>query len=179
MDPGHPVHNAPNLTLQIETALPNDLPSEDAMAPRLVDVFQTLLANVPRRTNGREIEIGVTLTDDVEIRAINKEFRQVNASTDVLSFPMITDDSEDDQSTGGPPLVLGDIVISIPTIQRQASDRGLALHERFTECLVHGFLHLLGWEHDTGEGREKMEAFEDELVPAVTRLLDPAYGGTA
>jgi probable rRNA maturation factor len=101
---------------------------------------------------------------------LNKEWREVDAPTDVLSFPQMDEDDDyeddsDDQSADDDPdagpaylmpgghALLGDVVISIPTAQRQAAARGHSLETEVHVLLVHGMLHLLGYDHE-GEGAE-------------------------
>ena len=173
-------HSAPNLILQIRTRIPPGLPPRDILAGRLVEAVHAMMEKLPIRLPDRDIELGMTLTDDNGIRIVNRAHRQIDAPTDVLSFPLVVEsrhgdgESEEelkDDYPDGPPVALGDIVISLETVERQAAERCLPLHERFAECLVHAMLHIAGCEHSTEPGREEMESMEDELVPEVARLL--------
>jgi len=168
----------PNLILQIRTRIPSELPSREAMARCLVEALRVVFDQLPNSLPERDLELGMTLTDDQGIKTINKAYRLVDAPTDVLSFPLFTNgESFEEEQPEGPPLSLGDIVINLQTIERQASDRGLKLHERFAECMVHGLLHIMGWEHSSDLSQGRMEALEDELVPAVSELLSPECAG--
>lgn len=93
----------------------------------------------------------VVFTDDVEVRALNRRWRKLDRTTDVLSFPM----------DGGPP-VLGDIVISVESALRQAAGR-TTLEDELVFLLVHGFLHLCGYDHDSVAKRRSMRALERRL----------------
>ncbi|KAL1495556.1 hypothetical protein AB1Y20_016919 [Prymnesium parvum] len=98
-------------------------------------------------------QLSVTLCDDPFIRALNLRWRAVDAPTDVLSFPL------DDE------LLLGDVVLSVETAQRQAEERGHPLRDELRVLLVHGLLHLLGYDH------EEDEAARAEMAEAEQRLL--------
>ncbi len=99
-------------------------------------------------------ELSLVLCDDAAIRALNARWRQVDAATDVLSFP------QDDE------VVLGDLVISADTAARQAAERGHGLRDELRVLLVHGLLHLLGYDHELGPGPLA------EMAEAEGRLLD-------
>lgn len=86
-------------------------------------------------------ELSVVLTGDEEIRRLNAAYRGKDSPTDVLSFPAGTD-------PGGHPPVLGDVVISVETAARQAAERSVPLREEVRFLLVHGVLHLLGYDHE-------------------------------
>ncbi len=92
------------------------------------------------------IEISVYLTDDNTIKLLNKNFRGKDKATDVLSFTY-------NEQVGGYKL-LGEIVISIDTAKRQAKELGHSLEEEIKRLLVHGFVHLLGYDHELGEEEE-------------------------
>ena len=84
-------------------------------------------------------QLSLTLCDDEFIRELNQRWRGVDRPTDVLSFPM-----EDEQ-------LLGDVVISVPTAERQASERAYGLRDELRVLLVHGVLHLMGYDHALGD----------------------------
>lgn len=93
-------------------------------------------------------ELSVALVDDAEMRALNRRYRRLDRTTDVLSFP---------QGEHG---VLGDVVLSVETIRRR-SPRGL--DRDLARCLVHGILHLTGWDHHTSATRRAMRRRERTL----------------
>lgn len=100
-----------------------------------------------------DCEVSVLLTGNGRIRELNAVYRKIDRPTDVLSFPM-----ED-------PYMLGDIVISVEKARAQAGEFGVSLDEEMARLLVHGLLHLLGYDHVRG-GRQaaKMKRAEDELM---------------
>lgn len=96
----------------------------------------------------------MVLCDDAFIQALNRQWRQLDQPTDVLSFAM--GEGEDAELN---PDVLGDIVIAVPTAARQAAEQGHAVDVEVRVLLVHGFLHLLGYDHvDPGDALEMREA---------------------
>jgi len=101
-------------------------------------------------------EISVTFTDNENIRELNKEYRDIDRETDVLSFPM--DDDGDDA-------VLGDVVISLEKAKSQAEEYGHSIEREISFLCVHSCLHLLGYDHETSEEDEKeMFAKQEEIL---------------
>ncbi len=105
-------------------------------------------------------EISVTFTDDENIRRLNKEFRGIDRSTDVLSFPLGDNGIYDINHDTGAKL-LGDVVISIPHAVAQAEEYGHSLQREIGFLTVHSMLHLLGYDHVNG-GIEEMRMREKE-----------------
>ncbi len=103
-------------------------------------------------------ELSLLLSDDEGIRELNRCFRGVDRATDVLSFPQ----GEGPQAPGAP-RPLGDVVISVERAEAQARERGHSLEREVGELLLHGILHLAGYEHEGSRAR-KMRAKEAELV---------------
>lgn len=107
----------------------------------------------------KDCEISVTFTDDEGIHAINLETRQVDAPTDVLSFPI----GEQDYDTGL--WFLGDMVISLERCERQGEEYGGGFTHELQYLTVHSVLHLLGYDHlDEGEEKARMRAREKEIM---------------
>lgn len=107
-----------------------------------------------RKAAGQTAGFCLSLVDDAEIHALNNAFAGEDHATDVLAFPQ--------QSIGGIQAVasLGDIVISVPTAQRQAAALLRTLQEEILHLAVHGFCHLLGYDHATPEEEREMFAYE-------------------
>ena len=106
-------------------------------------------------------ELSILLTDDIEMTALNNSFRKRNRTTDVLAFSQLEGDRGDLHQD-----ILGDVVISVAQAKRQAKKRGLTLSQELTVLLVHGTLHLVGYEH-VGVGRRaaaSMRREQDNLV---------------
>ena len=115
----------------------------------------------------RPVELSVVLTNDEEVRGLNAEWRGKDKPTNVLSFPQAEADELDDADTPGPELMLGDIVLARETCAREAEEKALPLSSHATHLLVHGTLHLLGYDHLDDETAEDMEARE---IRALARL---------
>lgn len=112
-------------------------------------------------------ELSVTLTDDETIRALNREYRGLDRATDVLSFPMFTFKGADVPPESGE-FTLGDVVISVERAETQAKEYGHSVRREIAFLTVHSILHLLGWDHETGEEDERaMFAMQDEIMNAL------------
>lgn len=117
----------------------------------------------------------VLFTCDEDIRALNAEWRGKDKPTNVLSFPMLERSDLIDLAPSGPPELLGDIALAYETCAREAEEKGIAVEHHAAHLIVHGLLHLAGYDHETGEGEaEAMEALETKAL-AVMGLADP-YG---
>ncbi len=115
-----------------------------------------------------EHEISILFVGDQGIRDLNQQFRNIDRPTDVLSFPQLL---EDEPETPGMPPVLGDVAISLETARHQSEGHGLSLEEELTLLLIHGILHLLGYDHEISDA-------EDERMRKKTReLLELIYPG--
>ncbi len=121
-----------------------------------------------------DAEISVKLTSDDEVHALNREWRGKDKPTNVLSFPMIEPAFFTMAAQAGEPeLLLGDIVLAHGVCVREAAERGIAMTDHATHLVVHGTLHLLGYDHETGEAdAEEMEAIERRALAALG-IADP------
>lgn len=116
-----------------------------------------------------EAELSVLLCDDELIAELNEQYRGKPTPTDVLSFPL---EGEPIAAEGGPAptapeagaMMLGDVVISIPTASRQAPKGRGGLRQEVTRLLAHGVLHLIGWDHQTEETLQDMERETERLI---------------
>lgn len=117
-----------------------------------------------------EKELSVTIVDDQEMTTLNREYRNRNSPTNVLSFSM----QEGEFPTVSPDL-LGDVVISAETALREAEENSITLDQRLTQLLVHGILHLLGYDHEQGETEAaRMEEISRKIVRMVENNTDLA-----
>lgn len=115
-------------------------------------------------------EVDVTIVDDEEIHALNREYRGMDKPTDVLSFALDEDcdDCDEPELLCGPEEHLfGDIIISAETALRQAEEYGHGLEREMTYLAVHGMFHLLGYDHMTDEEKAEMRAKEEEALRAI------------
>lgn len=117
-------------------------------------------------TSGRSVELSICLADDEQVRALNAQWRGVDKATNVLSFPLA---QPDDLKTNvaAPELLLGDIILARGVCEAEAADKGVAVEDHAVHLLVHGTLHLLGYDHHDDELASDMEARE---VRALKRL---------
>ena len=129
--------------------------------------FATLLTATPL------IEISVRLTSDDEVHSLNREYRGKDKPTNVLSFAMI--EPEDMAQLAGsrdPEIMLGDIILAHGVCLAEAAERGVRVEAHATHLIVHGTLHLLGYDHMGDEDAEMMEALERQIMSALG-LHDP------
>jgi probable rRNA maturation factor len=117
-----------------------------------------------RSTSGAELAI--VLTDDSAIRQLNRLWRGVDAPTNVLSFPAATRQAEDE------PAHLGDIVLAYQTIAREARAEGKPLAHHVAHLAVHGYLHLVGFDHEHDDDAEAMEQAERRILRRLS-IPDP------
>ncbi|MBO4979654.1 MAG: rRNA maturation RNase YbeY [Clostridia bacterium] len=111
-----------------------------------------------------DCEVSVTFCDNQEIREINKRFRNIDRETDVLSFPLFDDDGMD-AHVEELNCVLGDIVLSLEKARAQAEEFGHSFEREVAFLTVHSVLHLLGYDHETGEEDERdMRHRQSEIV---------------
>ncbi|WP_105438618.1 rRNA maturation RNase YbeY [Neorhizobium sp. T25_13] len=115
-------------------------------------------------------ELSLVFTDDAAIKEINAEWRGKDKPTNVLSFPAFP--LEPGKMPG---LMLGDIVIARETVEREAVDLDKSFEDHLTHLLVHGFLHLFGYDHMQSDEAERMEALETRIL-ATLGLSDPYAG---
>ena len=120
----------------------------------------------------RAVELSVRLTGDEEVRALNAEWRGKDKPTNVLSFPLADQDELQRAAVGGPELMLGDIVLARGTCVREAEEKQISLEQHAAHLLVHGTLHLLGYDHHQDEEAADMEARETRAL-ARLGIADP------
>ncbi len=125
----------------------------DALAEKAV---LAALAGAKAKVKGAA-EISVVLTDDEEQRELNAQWRSKDASTNVLSFPQI-------EPFGPVRGLLGDITLARETLEREALDLGKSLDDHFTHLMVHGFLHILGYDHIEEDEALQMEGLETQIL---------------
>ncbi|HKX77591.1 MAG TPA: rRNA maturation RNase YbeY [Novosphingobium sp.] len=117
----------------------------------------------------------VLFTDDAEVHALNREWRGKDKATNVLSFPMLEREDLLTLTPEGPPELLGDIALALETCAREADDKGIAVEHHAAHLIVHGLLHLAGFDHETGDAdAETMEALEIKAL-ALLGIANP-YG---
>lgn len=110
-----------------------------------------------------DAELSILIVDDPQIAILNKKYLRRNGPTNVIAFPMRTE-----QFSNINPELLGDVVISIETAEKEGKSIGISMEERFTQLLVHGILHLLGYDHEKSEQEaDKMEKKSEEILKLI------------
>jgi len=120
------------------------------------------------------VEVSVRFTDDDEVKALNAGYRNKEKPTNVLSFPMVDGDLlASIAGADAGEVLLGDIVLAHGVCVREAGEKGIAVETHASHLVVHGTLHLLGYDHETGEEEaEAMEAVERRALAAIG-IADP------
>ncbi|MEB2288699.1 MAG: rRNA maturation RNase YbeY [Anaerolineae bacterium] len=116
-----------------------------------------------RHSVSPEAGLSIVIADDETVRQLNRQYRQVDAPTDVLSFPA----GEAGELPDDEPPYLGDLILGLPTIQRQAEREGHSVSDELALAVVHGALHLLGYDHDTPARQAAMWAVQAEALLAL------------
>ena len=117
-------------------------------------VRASVLATLCYEGYGQKCEVSVTFTDNEGIQAVNKEYRGIDAPTDVLSFPLTDYEGGDEPPTDEPEISLGDIIISLERAEAQAEEFGHSFEREVAFLCVHSMLHLLGYDHELGADEE-------------------------
>jgi probable rRNA maturation factor len=152
----------PNVEIVVSSPLWRSAPEIEKLAERAIGV--SLAASGVRVLDGAEIS--VRLADDAEIRALNAQWRGVDKPTNVLSFP-----AAPAAKIAAAPL-LGDIVLAFETAEREAADEGKGFPDHCVHLIVHGFLHLLGLDHQEAAEADRMEGLETDIL-AKLGIADP------
>lgn len=142
-----------------------------ALAERAV---AAALEVAPELANPR-LSASVLFTSDAEVQALNRQWREKDKPTNVLSFPMLDRNELLDLPAEGPPELLGDVSLACETCAREADEKGVSLEAHATHLIVHGMLHLAGLDHEISlEDAAAMEALEIKAL-ALMGIADP-YG---
>jgi probable rRNA maturation factor len=112
--------------------------------------------------SGSAIELSILLTDDTTISELNFQWRGRTGPTNVLSFP-----AETDMRPADAPVLLGDVVIAIETVMAEAKDAGIAAADHLRHLVVHGVLHLCGYDHENDADADRMEGREIVILEAL------------
>jgi probable rRNA maturation factor len=144
----------PSIDVQVQSPLWN---AEPAAADTVRAAIEAAAALVPAQG-----EISLLLTDDAAVRELNSAWRKIDKPTNVLSFPAA-------RPSGG---LLGDIAIAYETLAREAADEGKPFLHHLAHLAVHGFLHLLGYDHQTDSQADAMEGLERTAL-ARLEIADP------
>ena len=139
---------APSIDIDVRSSLWEAQPQAESTVRAAIVAAAAMLAEA-------DGEVSVVLTDDAAIQTLNREWRGFDKPTNVLSFPAA--------KAGGAGL-LGDIVIAYETLSRECADEDRAFLHHLAHIAVHGFLHLVGYDHQTDSQAEEMEGLESEIM---------------
>ena len=160
----------PHLTLPMTEVLVvadcwHDTPDAEAVIQRAIAAAAESVD-----TDVADAELAIMLTDDPGIRTLNSNWRGIDKPTNVLSFPALQPTAP--PKPGDAPRMLGDIAIAYQTMRREADDEGKPFDHHLSHLAVHGFLHLIGYDHEDEDDAEAMEALETEIL-AQLGIPDP------
>jgi probable rRNA maturation factor len=110
-------------------------------------------------------ELSVVLTNDEEQQTLNRDWRGIDKATNVLSFPQI-------EPFGPVTGILGDVILARETLEREAKEEGVSFEDHFTHLMVHGFLHILGYDHMDDDEALVMESLETQILASLG-VADP------
>lgn len=170
--PDPPRKSRPDLAVDISVQHPGWEKAGFNPKPLIVSIVQETLscATLPPAARGKKLEIGVVLADDALVRTLNRTWRGKDKPTNVLSFPLL-DEAEDaapEIPDGNERLGLGDLVLSLETLERESLEQKKIFREHFMHLVVHGTLHLLGYDHERGE--KDAQLMEDTEIWILGRL---------
>ncbi len=137
----------------------------DNLEERCVRIVRAALEHSTAASWIRDGEVSILLTDDDEIRDLNARYRSRDHPTNVLSFPTL-DLDRGETSAAQPPgtVLLGDIAMSLQRLVAEAEERNKPIQDHFAHLLIHGVLHLLGYDHLENEQAELMEGMEETIL---------------
>lgn len=136
------------------------LNKERVSRARLMQVARRIL----EAAGEAESELSIEIVGDRRIRSLNRRYRAKDRPTDVLAFPMR-------ESANPHPTMLGDVVVSLPTAVRQAKEGGRSADEEVVALLVHGILHLCGYDHERGEREARRMARRERMLLQAIRPI--------
>lgn len=170
MNPIEPISGFDALVVEVIT----ESPEWNASLPRAeYTCWQAAVAAFEEvQPNTRGAEVNVILTDDARIKFLNKSYRNRDEPTDVLSFPILGEDSAAVSLMPNQPLLLGDIVIALETTTADAVKFEKPLSEHLSHLVVHGMLHLCGYNHLVDADAHEMERLETKIL-VLLGLSDP------
>jgi probable rRNA maturation factor len=148
--------SAPSIDIQTQSPLWQQQPQAEATLRAAIEAAAAELSTPPG-------EVSIVLTDDSAMRALNRDWRSSDKPTNVLSFAAVP---------AARAAFLGDIVIAYETLQRECEDEQREFLHHLAHLAVHGFLHLLGYDHHTDRQAEEMEGLESRIMRSM-KMPDP------
>lgn len=158
------------MTVEIDTITNPELPEKtrSALSQLAKEAVHAALRLEGYNEDGGEVS--VLFTNDAFIGDLNSQYRGVEGPTDVLSFAFNEGEEDDVVKVAGIPDMLGDVVVSLETAGRQAAGAGKSLEQEVALLLVHGTLHLLGYDHETPEKEAVMWKRQDAALKAINQV---------
>jgi len=120
-------------------------------------------------------EMSLVLADDALVQALNRDYRDKDKPTNVLSFALLDDLDDTDDALArdeGMPILIGDVILAFETVQREAREQGKSIKDHLTHLVIHGVLHLLGYDHQSDPDADRMERLETSIL-ARMGIADP------
>ncbi len=151
--------SAPTIDIQITS------PLWDAQ-PKASQTVRDAIATAAAALASADGEVSIVLTDDAGITKLNRDWRGIDKATNVLSFPAA------ELKPGGGAKMLGDIVVAYETLERECADEDRVFLHHLAHLTVHGFLHLIGYDHQTDSDADEMEGLESKIMSAM-KMPDP------
>ncbi|WP_321393308.1 rRNA maturation RNase YbeY [Emcibacter sp.] len=163
---------ADNIQLDInleETGWDEELPGAGDLVQRCLQKVVAGTAEGKVLAEFPHLELSILLTGDKSIQVLNREYRGKDKATNVLSFPALSDEEIEDYFHRGAilpdyPVSLGDIILALETVKSEAISSGKSLENHFCHLVVHGILHLLGYDHQNDADAEEMEGLEKAIL---------------
>jgi probable rRNA maturation factor len=168
-----------DIEIEVSVAAPCWRRAEPAAAALAGEAARAALRSRAARTilrrlaAGRPVEVAIVLTDDRGVRALNRRYRGIDKATNVLSFP--AHDFAAAPAAATPPdapALLGDVVLACQTVCREAGEQGKTAGAHLSHLVVHGALHLLGFDHEQAAAARRMEAIETRVLAGLG-IADP------
>ncbi|MDP9196376.1 MAG: rRNA maturation RNase YbeY [Pseudomonadota bacterium] len=156
----------------------DDLSGLDAVVNRAVRAA-IAVADLPEEVRGaKELEVTVILSDDETVQDLNRTWRGKDKPTNVLSFPFLEPGGEGETASGNTcfPLILGDVILAFQTVAAEAVQQDKPLDHYVSWLVVHGILHLLGYDHETDAEATRMERLETRILRDLG-IPDPRASG--
>jgi len=139
---------------------------ECARRKNISHIIKQTLSYIPAFAHIKDVEIAVLLTNNEKMRQLNQEFRDTNKPTNVLSFPDVEIKSDDllEFLSGKEYIYVGDIAIGYDILKAEALEAGISMNDHFIHLLVHGVLHLIGYDHMEEDEAEAMMELEVRIL---------------
>jgi probable rRNA maturation factor len=160
--------------LDLEIEVEADWPSPPDWE-ELAELAATTLARIAPELAHPRLSVSILFANDAEVHTLNREWRGKDKPTNVLSFPMLGREELLALPAEGPPELLGDLALALETCEREAADKSISLEHHTAHLIIHGLLHLAGYDHEISpEDARQMESLEIKAL-ALMGIADP-YG---